>query len=245
MEFSLQKIVKEKIKEAEILREKRSLLFSIKKAEREKRVPIIGEIKKFSPTQKKRKNIDLKKVALEFEKGGICAISVLTDKHFEGTFDDLIEVKKTVKLPILRKDFIVTEFQIEQSRFLGADAILLISSLLLEKTKKMVKLAHKLGLEVLLEVHSERDLKFALATEAKLIGINNRNLKTLKTDISNSLKLISKIPKDKIVITESGIKKKEDLLKLLKAGARGALIGTSLSRAKNLSKKIKEYVFAR
>ncbi len=245
MEFSLQKIVKEKIKEAEILREKRSLLSSIKKAEREKRVPIIGEIKKFSPTQKKRKNIDLKKTALEFERGGICAISVLTDKHFEGTFDDLIEVKKTVKLPILRKDFIVTEFQVEQSKFLGADAILLISSLLLEKTKKMVKLAHKLGLEVLLEVHSERDLKFALETEAKLIGINNRNLKTLKTDISNSLKLISKIPKDKIVITESGIKKKEDLLKLLKAGARGALIGTSLSRAKNLSKKIKEYVFAR
>jgi len=156
-----------------------------------------------------------------------------------------MRVKEKVKIPVLRKDFIVDEFQIEQSYFAGADAVLLIVSLLEEKTKKFVERTHQLGMEALVEIHSEREIKFALDSEARLIGINNRDLKTLKKDLATTEKLIPKTPKEKIIVAESGIESKEDLMRVLRSGAKAVLIGTSIMKAKNIIQKVKEYVNAK
>lgn len=248
MKFNFSKIKNEKLHEVRELKERRSLISSIEKAKEENSNAIIAEIKRRSPASYgKIKEIDLEKAAREMEVGGACAISVLTDKHFAGSLMDLKKVKKSVKLPVLRKDFIVDEFQLYESYVYGADAVLLIAALLKERTKGFVKKAKALGMETLVEIHSEDDLKFALDSKARLIGINNRNLKTLKVELSNTEKLIKKIkkiPNERriIKISESGIKSKEDLGRLFKAGADAALIGTAIMKAKNIEEKTKEFV---
>lgn len=207
---------------------------------------LIAEIKRASPSKGSlRPNLNAVKLAKSYEKNGAATISVLTDsKFFKGSREDLTKVKKAVKLPILRKDFIVDQYQVYESRDMRADAILLIASILsVKKLKELYKLASLLGLYSLVEVHDEKDLKKALSIpnfSAGLIGINNRNLKTFKTDIKNSLKFINLIPDKYVVVAESGIKTGQDIFKLASAGLDGFLMGETLVKAREPGLKLKE-----
>lgn len=242
MKFNFFGIEKEKLEEVRKLKERRSLILSIEKTREKGLNPIIGEIKKFSPSYGRIREIDSRRAAIQIEAGGACAISVLTDKYFGGSLEDLKEVKKIVKIPVLRKDFIVEEFQLYESYAYGADAVLLITALLREKTKHFVRKAKELGMESLVEIHSKEDLKFALDSQARLIGINNRDLKTLKVELGTTEKLIKKIPEGKIKVSESGIKNKGELERIFGCGADAALIGTSIMKAKNIEGRVRELV---
>ena len=155
-------------------------------------------------------------------------------------------VKDITSKPILRKDFIFDEYQIYESRVNHADAILLIAAALEKnQAQEYMHLAKELGLHVLFEVHDEDDLEKALSIDADIIGINNRNLKTLKIDLSATFRLKKEIPKDKIVVSESGIRTRDDVIKLQNAGIDAMLIGTSLMEAADIGKKIDELIETR
>ncbi|HDN83586.1 MAG TPA: indole-3-glycerol-phosphate synthase [Candidatus Altiarchaeales archaeon] len=243
--FSLEKVCKEKLEEIEKLKERRSLSLAIENSIKERGIAIISEIKGRSPSEGKLRNLsDIVKIVKEFEAAKVSGISVLTNRYFDGSLSNLKKVKLNSALPVLRKDFIVDEFQIYESYAYGADALLLISRILKEKTKRFVKLSMKLGIEPLVEVHNFQDLKFALDSKAKLIGINNRNLESLEVSLEVTKKLSKHIPKDRIVISESGIKSKEDIEELLKFGVKAFLIGTSLMRANSIREKLDEFYSA-
>ncbi len=236
----LDNVIKEKFKEIEMLEERRSLIDGIQKTIAKGKIPVIAEFKRKSPSSGRFVELNILEATRQMENGGACAISVLTDKNnFDGSLEDLKKVKRNVKIPVFRKDFIVSEFQLYESFAYGADAILLIAKILNGRTKHFTELAKKLGLEVLIEVHDEHDLKAALESGAELIGINNRDLKTLKVDLNTTEKLAKKIPKDKIIVTESGIKNKQDVKKMIDAGAHAALIGTSLMEAESIEDKVR------
>jgi len=206
-------------------------------------ISIIAEIKSHSPSRGMlREDFDHKKIAKEYEEGGACAISVLTDaKYFWGKNTYLTDVKKEVSLPILRKEFIIDEYQIYESAYIGADAILLIAKILeFEELEKFINLAYHLGLSALVEVDSSKELQKALATPAEIIGINNRNLETFQTSLEPSLDLKKIIPQKCITISESGIKKREDVISLEEAGFNSILIGEALIKEKEIGKKLKE-----
>jgi indole-3-glycerol phosphate synthase len=241
MKFSFKSIGREKREEIKALKEKRSLISAIEKAGGKGVKPVIAEVKRQSPSKGKIRDADPVEAAEEMEEGGACAISVLTDKHFNGSLCDLRKVKEAVKIPILRKDFIVDEFQIYQSYGAGADAVLLIVSLLKKKTKEFVELTHKLGMEALVEIHSLDELRFALDSGARLIGVNNRDLKTLRIELDTTEKLAKKIPTDRMIVSESGIINRADLKRVLAAGAKAALIGTSIMQAENVKEKVREF----
>ncbi len=193
-----------------------------------KKLAIIAEIKQKSPSKGILiKNFDLAKIARSYEKGGAVAMSILTDyKYFAGKNEYLKLAKKHSSLPILRKDFIVDEYQIYQSKLIGADAILLIMSILtLDQAKEYEEIASNLGLDILVESHNEKELEQALNLKTKLIGINNRNLKNLDISLDNIEKLRKFIPNDKIAICESGIGSLEDFRKIKKSGINSFLIG--------------------
>ncbi len=242
MKFSFETIKDEKLDEIKVMKERRSLVSAIEEARGRGLAPVISEIKRQSPSRGKIRDIDPVEVAEQMEKGGACAISVLTDKYFDGSLDDLRRVREAVEIPLLRKDFIVDEFQLYQSYGAGADVVLLIVSLLRDKTKEFVGLTHGLGMEALVEVHSEDELMFALDSDARLIGVNNRDLKTLEIDLGTTESLASKIPKDRIIVSESGINNKGDLERVLVAGATAALIGTSIMQAGNIEEKVRGLV---
>ncbi len=242
MKFNFSRSGNERLGEIRGIEDKRSLISAIEKVREKGLNPIIGEIKRKSPSLGNIREIDIGEAAIQIEAGGACAISVLTDKHFGGSLEDLKEVKKIVKIPVLRKDFIVDELQLYGSCAYGADAILLITSLLKEKTKRFVRKAKELEMESLVEIHSEEDLKFALDSKARLIGINNRNLKTLEVELGTTEELIKKIPEKKIKVSESGINTKEDLKKIFNVGTDAALIGTSIMKAEDIEEKVREFV---
>lgn len=182
------------------------------------------------------------KIAKIYEQNGASAISVLTDeKYFRGSFEYLKKVKEVTKnAPILCKDFIVSEYQIFKAREYGADAILLIAKLLSEeKMRKFIDTARSLNMECLVEIHNEEELEKVLKTDAKIIGINNRNLSNFTIDLETTNRLVNKIPKDKIVVAESGISSHEDLKKLDKR-VKAILVGSALMSSKNITKKIHE-----
>jgi len=208
---------------------------------------IIAEIKKASPSEGIiDTNADIVEIARQYETGGAQIISVLTDKKFfYGNINFIPKIKSAVSLPILRKDFIIDAYQIYESKAYGADAILLIAKALTEKKlEKFIDLAHKLGLECLVEVHDKEDLNkiLKLSDKIKVIGINNRNLNTLKTDLLVIGNLMPKIPKDKIVISESGIKDRKDVERIRKLGVNGILTGTSLMKAENKVLAVKSFL---
>lgn len=240
MKFVFEKIEQEKIDEIRELKETRSLIGAIEKARKEGKTPIIAEVKKKSPSRGKINAIEPTDASLSMERGGACAISVLTDKHFDGKICYLRQVKKAVNVPVLRKDFIADIFQLYESRGNGADAVLLIAALLKDKTTQYVDIAHELGMEALVEVHGAEDLEYALASGAKLIGINNRDLRTLKVELGTTTALAPRIPKDRIIVAESGIETAEDIKKLQKAGADAFLIGTTIMSSKDIKKKVEE-----
>lgn len=204
---------------------------------------VIAEAKKASPSNGIiRKNFDPCDIAKSFEKGGAACISVLTDeKYFHGNDSYIKLVNEACKLPVLRKDFILDSYQVTESRYLGADCILLIMAALDDITaKKIESRAFALGMDVLIEVHNEEELKRALNLNSRLIGINNRNLKTLKIDLNTTEKLISMIPENYIIVTESGIDSFEDVQKMNRLGIHTFLIGSSLMKEENIEKKLSE-----
>ena len=226
---------------------------SLKKAILEcKKNPVITEIKAASPSLGIiRKSVDPHEVALAMARGGATAISVLTEpKHFNGSLNTLIEARMAVKLPILMKDIILSPIQIETAEQIGANAILLIQALFDRgygetNLENMIELAHKNGLEVLLEVHTEQEFNSAITTNADLIGINNRDLATLKTDLNVTKKILEKnTSKGLTIVSESGIKTPSDLKFLGECGALAFLIGSSIMLNKNIEEKVAEFVNA-
>ncbi len=206
---------------------------------------LIAEVKKASPSAGViRKDFDPITLAKTYEECGASAISVLTDeKYFQGKLEYLKAAKDSTTIPILRKDFIIDEAQIYESRIAGADAVLLIVRVLDDsKLAKMLKLAEELGMQALVEVHNAKELERALKTQAKIIGINNRDLDSLQIDLQNTPRLVQQFPKlkERIVISESGIKTKEDILLLKKAGVDGILMGQTLLKSDNIPDKVNE-----
>jgi indole-3-glycerol phosphate synthase len=210
---------------------------------REEKIRLIAEIKRASPSRGiLRKDFDLKKVARIYEEKDVDAVSVLTEEDFFlGDLNHIPSVKQIVSRPVLRKDFIFDEYQVYESRAYGADAILLIASLL-ERTQaqEYLHLSRELGLSVLFEVHDLWELEQALRIGADIIGINNRDLKTLKVDLSTTFKLKRDIPSGKIVVSESGIKTREDVARLQGAGVDAMLLGTAFMESKDIGGKIEE-----
>ncbi|MBI5049239.1 MAG: indole-3-glycerol phosphate synthase TrpC [Deltaproteobacteria bacterium] len=213
------------------------------KAIKGKGIKIIAEVKKASPSKGViKKDFKPVEIARTYEANGAAAISVLTEeKHFHGHIDYLREIKDAVSLPILRKDFIFDEYQIYESRAAGADAILLIASILEGKEiNEFIDISRSLGMDCLVEVHDENELDKVLSTKAKIIGINNRDLKTFKTDVKNTLHLIPKIPNERIVVSESGINSYNDIDLLKRKGVHVFLVGEAIMREKDMGKKLKE-----
>lgn len=206
-------------------------------------VKLIAEIKKASPSQGViRKDFDLPDIARIYRAKAVDAVSVLTEEDFFcGDLNYIASARQILMVPILRKDFLFDEYQIYESRANGADAILLIAALL-ERAQIMdyLHLSRGLGLSVLLEVHDARELEKALSAEAEIIGINNRNLKTMTIDLNTTFLLKKEIPSNKIVVSESGIKTNNDVRSLDKAGIDAMLIGTSLMASQDIGKKIDE-----
>ncbi len=210
---------------------------------REGELSIIAEVKKASPSAGIiRKDFDPVSIAREYVHSKVQAISVLTEKEFFlGDDDDLVKVRQTVAIPVLRKDFIIDLWQVYQARCIGADAILLIAALLNDELlSKMLIVAGIAGMQCLVEVHDEQELERALEAGAKIIGINNRNLKTFEVDIAVTERLINKIPKDRIVVSESGIKTAQDMSYLRSVGADAVLIGGAFMSSGSIADKITE-----
>lgn len=210
-------------------------------------INLIAEIKKKSPSSGViRADLEVEAVAREYEKSGAAAISVLTDAHFfGGSRDDLIAVKRCTKLPVLRKDFIIDQDQIFESRFLGADAILLIAAIVSDsELAQFIKVADSLKLQCLVEVHTQSELEVALAAGSKIIGINNRDLHNFRVDLSTTERLVSQIPLDKrknlVLVSESGIAQGSQVIQLKNLGINAILVGEGLLYAENISQKIKE-----
>ena len=203
------------------------------------KLALIAEVKKASPSAGMIcKNYKPAILAKAYEKKGASAVSVLTDiKYFKGEIEHLALVRKKIKLPILRKDFIIDASQIFEARINGADAVLLIARVLsLADLVKLLELTNKLGMQALVETHDSADVEKVLKTKAKIIGINNRDLASLKIDLNTSINLIKKYPQllKRIVVSESGIRTAEDVAKLKVVGVKGILVGESLLKGKTI-----------
>lgn len=195
---------------------------------------IIAEVKRSSPSKGVLAEINNPaELAEKYESAGAAVISVLTERRrFGGSPSDLREVKKIVKVPVLRKDFIVTEYQVLESRALGADLLLLIvAALSAQQLSDYQSLAHDLGMSVLVEVHDENELQRAVDLGAKIIGVNARNLKTLDIDSEAFARLLPLIPNDRIRVAESGISSREQVAAAERSGAQAILVGETLVRA--------------
>jgi indole-3-glycerol phosphate synthase len=205
----------------------------------------ICEIKKASPSKGLiQADFDPKKYARSYENGGAAAISVLTDrKFFKGSLEDLKLVKKTVELPVLRKDFIIDAYQIYESKLYGADIILLITKILSKrKLNEFIDLAEKLKLDVLIEFGERSEIKkFSSYRKNVILGINNRNLNTFEVDFQNSYHLKNELPKGIPIIAESGIKNKHDCDLLRRWGFNGALIGETLMKSSDPEELLKSF----
>jgi indole-3-glycerol phosphate synthase len=199
-------------------------------------VNIIAEIKRASPSKGPIcPDLDPAALARSYESGGAACLSVLTDKQFFlGSPEDLKTARSATQLPVLRKDFLIAPCQIYESCNLGADAVLLIARILSEaQLKELLGLSRSLGMDALVEVHSEPDVAASIRSGASLIGINNRNLQTFHTDIATSTQLVSKLTPDQIPVAASGIQHRQDIERLLKFGIFNFLVGESLVRSRD------------
>ncbi|MFC1515012.1 indole-3-glycerol phosphate synthase TrpC [Candidatus Omnitrophota bacterium] len=255
MHKTLTLIVEAKKKKVRILKKSQMEIISLAKQapkplslieviRRDPGISIIAEIKQASPSSGLlRQEFNHLKIFADYKKAGVQAVSVVTEEEFFlGKLKFLKEIRQKSKIPVLRKDFILDEVQVYQSRALGADAILLIVKILkVEQLKKLYTLAKELGMDVIVEVHSLKELREALKLGPEIIGINNRNLDTFEVDVTTTLQLIPLIPKDNIVISESGILSLKEILLLKGAGVDAVLIGEALMRAKDIKDKLKEF----
>lgn len=194
-------------------------------------VKILAEIKAASPTEGRiREDFDPAELAERFEEAGAAAISVLTEEHFFGGDDEhLITVSTTSSLPVLRKDFTISEYQIWEARTLRADAVLLMAQILsLSEIESFMRLTHELGMTALVESHTVSDLEKALISGARLIGINNRDFVSLTTDLGTTERLRGLVPSDRVLVSQSGIHTKEDMRRLSALNVDAVQIGTSI-----------------
>ncbi len=209
-------------------------------------IRLIAEVKKASPSRGViRSDFDPVEIARTYARNGASAISVLTEaRYFQGSLSHLEDIKKALeneKLPLLRKDFLCDPYQIYESRAYGADSLLLIVAILTpQQLDGLIGLSHQLGMSCLVEVHNEAELDIALKSQARIIGINNRDLRTFIVDLATTERLRPLIPTDRIVVSESGIKDRNDLEKLKGWGVDAVLIGESLMSAPNIAVKMKE-----
>jgi indole-3-glycerol phosphate synthase len=206
-------------------------------------IRLIAEVKQASPSRGMLSpNFNPIKLAQNYAEGGASAISVLTEaNYFMGSIEHLAAIKEVVGLPLLRKDFIFDLYQVYESRAYGADALLLIAAILgPNQLKELVSLSHSLGLRCLVEVHNEGEVERAVFSEAEIIGINNRDLNTLSVDINMTRRLRPLIPQERIVVSESGIKSKRDIEKLMKWGVDAVLVGEALVTADDVLAKMQE-----
>ncbi len=209
-------------------------------------IKLITEVKKASPSKGVIcHNFHPVKIAKIYAESGAAAISVLTEpKYFQGSLDYLKEIKEALgedSPPLLRKDFIFDAYQVFQSRAYGADCLLLIAAILSPANMKyLLDLSHDLGMDCLVEVHDEKELETVLSSDARIIGINNRDLRTFKTDINITKRLKKLIPEDKIVVSESGIGSKEDIYDLQSCGVTNFLVGEALVSSTDIAAKMRQ-----
>jgi indole-3-glycerol phosphate synthase len=211
------------------------------------RIRLIAEVKKASPSAGVlNAALDPVTQARAYAGAGAAAISVLTDeKYFRGSLDDLVAVRGTVSVPLLRKEFIVDEYQLWESRAAGADAVLLIVAALdPARLHDLMQAAAAIGLATLVEVHAAAELDTALRADAPVIGVNNRDLRTLRTSLDPSLALLPLIPPGHVAVSESGIASGADVERVLAAGAHAILVGEGLVRAPDVSAKVRELLLA-
>jgi indole-3-glycerol phosphate synthase len=202
---------------------------------------VIAEIKKGSPSKGViRADFDPVDIACRYQRAGAACLSVLTDERFFfGRIDYLAAIRHSVRLPLLRKDFIIDPYQVYEARICGADAILLIAAALDDGAlADLAGLAAELKMDVLLEVHDQAELERALRVPTPMLGINNRNLKTFHTDLAVTERLLPSVPADRLVVSESGIHCREDICRLQRAGADAFLIGESLVREQDIEGKL-------
>jgi indole-3-glycerol phosphate synthase len=215
--------------------------FAFEKALKAADLAFICEIKKASPSKGLISDkFPYLEIAREYEAAGAGAISVLTEPHFFlGSNEYLSEVKKTVSIPVLRKDFTIDSYQIYEAALIGADAVLLICALLDTDTlKEYIKIADGLGLSCLVEAHDEREVHSALEAGSRIIGVNNRNLKTFDVDITTSVRLRELVPENIIFVSESGIRTAEDISVLRNNGTNAVLIGETLMRSNDIGAEL-------
>ncbi|WP_439107656.1 indole-3-glycerol phosphate synthase TrpC [Congregibacter sp.] len=204
---------------------------------------VIAEVKKASPSKGViRPDFEPAVIAAQYQRGGATCLSVLTDEDFfQGSDAYLQAARSACELPVLRKDFTIDPYQIAEARSIGADAILLIVAALdASKLRELAATAAHYGLDVLVEVHDQAELELALELDSPLLGINNRNLRNFETSLDTSLGLLPKIPDDKLVITESAIHTREDVLKMRGAGVPGFLVGEAFMRADDPGDALRE-----
>jgi indole-3-glycerol phosphate synthase len=206
---------------------------------------IIAEHKRRSPSKAEiNYGFTVEEVVKGYETAGACGISVLTDgKYFGGSLDDLLLARATVNIPLLRKEFIVDEYQILEAKAHGADLILLIAAVLSrEEIKSLSEFAHGLGLEVLLEVHNQEELEKSIMPSLDMIGVNNRNLKTFEVSLDFSKELAGQIPNEFVKVSESGISSIEAITELKPYGYEGFLIGENFMKTDNAGQAAKEFI---
>ena len=249
----LDKIVAEKRQEVE--QKKRSLPVSIlKERPRQKAIDLasdlsgdgiklIAEVKKASPSRGVLcPDFNPVVLAKAYAQGGAAAISVLTEvNHFQGSLEYLTAIRQEVSVPLLRKDFIFDEYQVYESAAYGADALLLIAAILSrEQLEELLALSHDLGLSCLVEVHNEKELEKVLKSDSEIIGINNRDLSTFTVDINTTRRLRPLIPEGRIVVSESGINNRENVVKMGEWGVNAVLVGEALVTAGSIPAKMEE-----
>ncbi len=204
---------------------------------------VIAEIKKASPSKGViREDFDPVVIARDYEKHGAACLSVLTDRRFfQGSPQYLTAVRESVGLPVLRKDFIIDPLQVHESRAMGADCILLIVAILKPRElRELDELARSLGMDVLVEVHDSGELKTALEIEPRLVGINNRDLRTFDVDLETTIRLLDQIPDDTLVVTESGIRNVPDIERMKGKGVCGFLVGEAMMRHESPGEKLSD-----
>lgn len=253
----LSKIVADKRKEIELKKSiiptsqlELSVLFgrngqSLTNALRNSGTGIIAEHKRRSPSKGTiNQDTNVGQVAIGYENAGVCGMSVLTDiKYFGGSLEDLILARASVSMPLLRKEFIIDEYQITEAKAYGADVILLIAAILTKaEIKKFSELAKSLGLDVLLEVHNATELKKSMIPSIDMLGINNRDLKTFKVSLETSKELAGEIPDDFIKVSESGINSIEAIRDLKQYGFKGFLIGENFMKTKKPGKSAAAFI---
>jgi indole-3-glycerol phosphate synthase len=214
-------------------------------------VRLIAEVKQASPSRGIiRPDFDPVAIAADYSRGGAAAISVLTEsRYFLGSLDYLKQIQDSLgekRLPLLRKDFIHDVYQVYESRYFGADSLLLIVAILNEnKLKELLELSHRLGMKCLVEVHAEAELDLAVKSGARIIGINNRDLKTFKVDLAVTEQLSPLVPPGTVMVSESGIHDNTDIARLQRCGVNAFLVGEALMTAADIPAKIRELLWSK